>query len=90
MPGVGKVGFSIAGKGIILGPGSFTVKAEGQPVSVVGDIVAPHGKPPHTAATIVTGSPTVKAEGRPITVQGLSIASCAHPVIFGAPTVQSF
>ena len=89
MPGVGKVGFSIAGKGIILGPGAPTVLVEGQPISTIGDMVAPHGKPPHNLAKIITGSATVKAMGKPITVENISIATCAHPVKLGAPTVKA-
>jgi uncharacterized Zn-binding protein involved in type VI secretion len=89
MPGVGKVGMSKAGLGIILGPGAPTILVEGLPLSLLGDIVAPHGKPPHKIAKIITGSPTVKGFGKPITVELISVASCAHPVNTGAFTVKS-
>lgn len=88
MPQLGLVGRSLVGPGIDLGPGALSVIAEGSPVSVVGDLVSPHGAPPHTAPTIISGSGTVFAEGKPVVVQGLSKASCAHPVNTGAATVQ--
>jgi uncharacterized Zn-binding protein involved in type VI secretion len=88
MPQLGLVGRSLVGPGTDLGPGAATVIAEGAPVSVVGDLVSPHGEPPHTSPTIISGSATVFAEGKPVVVQGLSTASCAHVVNTGAATVQ--
>lgn len=88
MPALGLVGLSIVGTGIDIGPGSPTVMADGLPVSLVGDKVTPHGKPPHTTPIIVTGSQTVLVDGRPPVVQGLSIASCGHVVVTGALTVD--
>ena len=88
MPQLGLVGRSLVGTGIDLGPGAPTVFAEGAPVSVVGDLVSPHGAPPHTSSTIISGSGTVFANGKPVVVQGLSKASCAHAVNTGAATVQ--
>ena len=87
MPNVCRVGLDIVSTGIILGPGASTVFAEGAPVSLVGDKVAPHGKPPHTAPTIVNGSVTVLAQFRPITVLGISKATCMHPASKGSATV---
>lgn len=89
MPGVAKVGASIVGTGIVLGPGAPTVLVEGLPISCVGDAASPHGDAPHTSPTIVSGSATVFAGGRPVAIQGQSIASCAHPVATGAVTVQA-
>lgn len=88
MPQLGLVSRSLVGTGTDLGPGAATVFAEGVPVSVVGDIVSPHGAPPHVRPTIVTGSATVRAQGRAVVVQGLSTATCAHIVTTGAATVQ--
>ena len=88
MPAIGLVGRSIVGTGIDVGPGSPTVMCEGSPVSLIGDKVTPHGKPPHTAAIIITGSQTVLIDGRPPAVQGLSVATCAHVVVTGAFTVD--
>lgn len=75
------------GTGVILGPGAPTVLIEGSPASTVLDIVAPHGEPPHTNPTIVTGSATVRAMGKPLTLQGTSVATCAHPASTGSFTV---
>jgi len=87
MPALGLVRRSLVGPGTDLGRGAVTVKAEFMPVSLVGDKVSPHGKPPHTSATIITGSATVFAEGRPVVVQGVSKATCGHSVTTGAATV---
>jgi uncharacterized Zn-binding protein involved in type VI secretion len=88
MPQLGLAGRSLVGPGTDLGPGALSVIAEGAPVSVVGDLVSPHGAPPHISPTIISGSATVFAEGKPVVVQGLSKASCAHQVNTGAATVQ--
>lgn len=88
MPQLGLVSKSLVGPGTDLGPGALTVLAEGSPVSVVGDLVSPHGEAPHTAATIISGSATVFVEGKPVVVAQLSKASCSHPVNTGAATVQ--
>ena len=87
MAGIGKVGSSLVGPGVDIGPGVPNVLVEAVPVSVVGDKVAPHGEPPHTAAVILSGSATVFAGGRPVTAVGLSTASCAHTMVVGAATV---
>jgi len=88
MPMCGKVGGSLVGPGVDLGPGVPNILVEGQPISVIGDLVAPHGEPPHSSPTIITGSGTVLASGRPVAVQGISFASCGHSMITGAATVQ--
>jgi uncharacterized Zn-binding protein involved in type VI secretion len=88
MPQLGLAGKSLVGPGTDLGPGAPTVFAEGVPVSVVGDLVSPHGEPPHTSPTIANGSATVFANGKPVVVQGLSKATCAHAVTTGAVTVN--
>lgn len=87
MPGIGKVSGSAAGPGLIIGPGAPTVKAEFLTVSVIGDSVVTHGDAPHILPTIVTASTSVFAENKPVTVQGISVASCGHSVVLGAPTV---
>ncbi len=88
MPQLGKIGTTIYGAGVEIGPGATTVLVEGSPVGVIGDKITPHGKPPHTAPTVVTGSATVQAEFKPVVVQGLSVASCGHVAASGAATVQ--
>ena len=52
MPMCGKVGGSLVGPGIDLGPGVPNILVEGQPISVIGDLVAPHGEPPHSVSLI--------------------------------------
>jgi hypothetical protein len=63
---ISKIGVSLAGPGVIMGPGSLTVFAEGIPISLPGDVVAPHAPCPlppiHCAAlTNPTGNATVFA-----------------------------
>ena len=84
MPAITRVGVNQAG-GIITGPGSSTVKAEGARVSLINDGVAAHGKPPHTAPVMVGASSTVFATGKPVVRAGDS-ASCGHTAN-GASTV---
>lgn len=87
MPGIAKVTASLAGTGIIIGPGAPTVKAEYSTVSVINDLVTTHGEAPHIQPTIITASTTVFANYKPVTVESLSTASCGHSVVAGAPTV---
>lgn len=82
MPGASKVGESIAG-GLVSGPGADSVFIEGVPLSVVGDLIASHGVALHAAAEMVSGSTIVIADGRPACKEG-DLASCGHPVTFGA------
>lgn len=90
MPGVARTTVDlVGGTGQITGPGAISVLVDGVPISVVGDLVAPHGNPPHTNPTIVIGSPTVRAEGKPITVQINSTATCFHQVTSGSLTVKA-
>lgn len=88
MPQLGKR-FSLVGPGTIMSPCAVTVMAEGSHVSLVGDMVSPHGEPPHSSSFVVSGSSTVFVEGRPVTLQG-SPTSCGHPVTTGAITVLAF
>lgn len=86
MPGIARVKTDAA-RGVILGPGSSTVKADGKTVSLLGDAVAPHGKAPHTSPTLVSnGAKTVFVDGKIPSKQG-TIASCGHNVSSGSPTV---
>ena len=84
MPAITRVGVNQAG-GVITGPGSSTVKAEGARVSLINDSVAAHGKPTHTAPVMVGASSTVFATGKPVVRAGDS-ASCGHTAN-GASTV---
>lgn len=74
MPGVSRVGVDSAG-GTILGPGVPSVVVNGSPVSVIGDAVAGHGDPPHSAPVMIAGSGTVIAGGIGIVRAG-DAASC--------------
>ena len=87
MPGIAKVTASLAGTGIITGPGAPTVKAEYSTVSVINDLVATHGEAPHIQPSIITASTTVFAEFKAVAVESLSTAACGHAVIAGATTV---
>ena len=53
MPGIARVSTDTA-QGIITGPGSSTVKADGKRVSFENDKVAGHGDAPHTAPTLTS------------------------------------
>lgn len=64
-------------QGQILGPGSPTVFCEGQAVSLKGDNVQPHGKPPHSSPVMVGSSSTVFATGKPVVRAG-DAATCGH------------
>lgn len=91
MPGAIRVGVDVAGTGVVLGPGAASggapVFVEGAIISLVGDAVAPHGKPPHTTAILPVGSSTVFGPGgRPVTYQGAT-ATCGHPLAPGSTTV---
>jgi uncharacterized Zn-binding protein involved in type VI secretion len=76
MPAISRVGVNQAG-GVIVGPGASTVKAEGARVTLKGDSIAAHGKPPHAAPVMVGASGTVFAEGKPVCREGDS-ATCGH------------
>lgn len=82
-----RVGVDLVSSGVITGPGAATVRVNNLPASVVGDTVAPHGKPPHSNPIIISGAATVRIENRPATITGRSLASCGHPVGTGSPTV---
>lgn len=87
--GVGKVGASLVGPGLVIGPGAPTVLVEGSVCSVLGDKILPHGDPPHTSAVIISNvSKTVLAMGKPIS-RDTSIALCGHTLKLGAFTVKN-
>tara|TARA_B110000285_G_C14926353_1_gene515182 strand:+ start:437 stop:700 length:264 start_codon:yes stop_codon:yes gene_type:complete len=86
MPGVTRVGKDTA-KGSILGTGASTVFTEGSRTSLLGDKVAPHGKPPHTSPVIVKSSTTVFAQGKGVVRKG-DPATCGHAAT-GSSTVFS-
>ena len=76
MPALTRVSANQAGAAIV-GPGASTVFCEGQRVSLVGDLVAGHGKAPHAAPKIIGTSSTVFATGKTVTRAGDN-ASCGH------------
>lgn len=85
MVAVARVG-DVAGGPII--NGALTVLSGGIPVAQLGSVVGPHGKPPHTVATIVSSSKTVFAEGIPVARLG-DVASCGDTIIATFPTVTA-
>lgn len=86
MAGIGRKNLDKAG-GVIVEPCAKTVFANYQPVSLDGDLCAPHGIPPHTRPRVVSNlSPTVIAEGLNVVKEG-SVATCGHTVIPGSPDV---
>ena len=76
MPALTRVSANQAGAAIV-GPGSGSVFCEGQRVSLVGDLVAGHGKAPHAAQKILGTSSTVFATCKTVTRAG-AVASCGH------------
>lgn len=89
MFGVSKVGVSMAGPGLCVGPGAATVLVEGMPCAVLGDKILPHGEPPHATSVIATNlSTTVRAQGIFIS-RDTSLATCMHPMKLGAATVKN-
>jgi uncharacterized Zn-binding protein involved in type VI secretion len=86
MPGIARKGTDNA-RGVIVGPSSSTVFADGKPVSLIGDQVAAHGKAPHSNPKIVgNGAKKVLVDGKIPAKQG-STASCGHSVVPGSSTV---
>ncbi len=53
----------------------FTI--EGQPVVLIGDPVAPHGKPPHLSPVMAQGSDWMTIDDKPVCREG-HLASCGH------------
>jgi len=84
MPGVARVGIDTAG-GVILGGGNSHVYCNGALVVVLGDAVAGHGVPPHSAPVMAEGSDTVFINGIPVCRAGHK-ASCGHPATGSADT----
>lgn len=88
MKGIARRGKDAAG-GIILGPSSSTVKADGFFVSLIGDKVASHGKAPHTPPpTLVSnGAQKLMIDNKVPSKQG-TVATCGHTVTPGSGTVK--
>lgn len=86
MSGASKVGVSVAG-GTVSGPGAEgTVFVDGVPLSLVGDLIAPHGTGTHSSAEMASGSTAVFADGIPACREG-DLASCLHPVTLGSTSM---
>ena len=86
MPSIARVKTDSAA-GIIQGPGTRTVFADGKKISLIGDKVATHGNSPHASPTLVSnGAKTVKTDGGIPAMVG-TIATCGHAVINGSQTV---
>ena len=75
MPALTRVNANQAGA-VIVGPGSATVFCEGNKVSLVGDLVAGHGKSPRPSQDCWYKFP-VFATGKTVTRAG-DAASCGH------------
>ena len=77
MPGICRIGIDTAG-GVIVGViQDGTVFANGALVSVNGDLVAPHGIPPHASPTMIAGSDNVFINGIAVCNAG-DLATCGH------------
>jgi len=77
MPGIARdAGTDVAGGAILSGSGN--VFANNQPVARVGDVVAWHGKGPHSRPVMVAGSGNVFTNNIP-TCRAGDPASCGHP-----------
>jgi uncharacterized Zn-binding protein involved in type VI secretion len=86
MPGIARKGSDNA-RGTITGPSSSTVYADGKPVALLGDIVAGHGKAPHSNPKLVSnGAQKVLVDGKIPAKKGTQ-ASCGHSVTPGSSTV---
>lgn len=84
MPGVACVSVDVAG-GVQLGAQVAKFRVRGNPVVVVGDLVAPHGLPPHSPFPVmVQGTGKFRVGGIPVSREG-HLASCGH-----ATTGRSF
>lgn len=73
---VSLVGESQAG-GTIIGPGKPTWRVMGKPISLLGDVVSPHGPGQHMAPVMVEGSTWMRLGGVPVVRTG-NRASCDH------------
>ena len=76
---VGRVTVDIAG-GVLSAPLVPNVFVNGKPIAVVGTPIAPHGRFPHTGATMASGSPNVSAGGKPV-CGSTDLATCGHPLV---------
>lgn len=86
MPGIARQKLDNA-RGVIVGPSSSTVFADGKPVALIGDTIAGHGKAPHTNPKIVgNGARKCMVDNKVPAKQG-STASCGHNVSNGSSTV---
>lgn len=76
MPGITVKALDSAGGTQLAGQQS-TWTVNGQPMVLLGDPIAPHGLPPHTAAVMVEGSAWMTLNGIPVVRAGKK-ASCGH------------
>lgn len=86
MPSMSLVLQDFAGGGMIMGPGIPTWTWNGKTISLEGDIVAPHGLPPHAAAVIYKGSLWMSINGIPVT-RATSPATCGDLATGTIPVV---
>lgn len=84
MPEVTRISQDKAG-GRLVGILAPTVFVNGTNITVVGDLVAPHGTDPHAAPVMAEGSGSVYAQGIPVCRAG-DRATCGHPAT-GSPDV---
>ena len=78
MPAISLAGVDTAGGGLIISSSGVQSTIGGSVIAVNGDAVAPHGLPPHDAATLVASHSSTIAGHRIVTAG--DIASCGHPV----------
>lgn len=85
MPNICRIGDINDGRGAIIS-GASTVFANGILLGQLGSPLTPHGKGPHSRATVTNGSPTVFADGLPV-ARVSSGNSCGHSMAQGSPDV---
>jgi uncharacterized Zn-binding protein involved in type VI secretion len=87
MPGIARLYSEDIALGILLRPGAPSVYADFKIVSLIGDLVAPHGPGIHSGPILVSnGSPSVRADYG-IVAKESTVASCGHKVTPGSKTV---
>lgn len=85
MPNICRIGDTNQAKGAIVN-GASTVFANGVLLGLQGSTLSPHGKGPHSRASVSNGSPTVFADGKPV-ARVTSGNSCGHSMSQGSPDV---
>jgi len=89
MPGIARLRFiDNVGGGLIIGPGSISMRVDGAPVAFVGDMAASHGSNRHAVPKLIMvgAAVTMRVDGRIPAMRG-TLATCGHPVIPGSSSM---